>query len=334
MKFKFLNLSFFIMLITNILMLFINSWFYMWMIMEINLICFIKMLKSNKNFNNELIMNYFIIQSFNSYMFFMSFMLMESEFLKQMFLIIMIFTMMSKLGLPPFMMWYFKMMINLKCWMMFFINSCIQKFIPLMVINYLMINKNNMMNLIMLTFIMILIFLPFLGMNSYNISLMMSISSIVQMLWLILLISINEIWIIYFLLYSLISFTIFMMFKMYNIYHILDMYMLKFKNISSFYILNINILSLGGLPPFLGFMMKFLYIWNLMKTFMMTMILLILMSLINLFFYMRPMYSFLSMSFSSKNYLFKVINMNNKKMNLYINLSMITMMAMLILEMI
>lgn len=98
----------------------------------------------------------------------------------------------------------------------------------------------------------------------------------------------SEIWIFYFLTYSIIFINIVIVFEKLKIYWIQQLPFIfnKLKTLKTIYF--INFLSLGGLPPFLGFLPKWLTILAITNNkFYFTCLILILRTLITLFFYLR-----------------------------------------------
>lgn len=122
---------------------------------------------------------------------------------------------------------------------------------------------------------------------------------------------INEIlWINYFIIYSILNLLIIIILNKYKINYINQ---IKFFNFNFFFKLNILILifSIIGLPPILGFLIK----WILIKTLtynniIIILIFLISLTIINLFFYLKLTY-FLLFNFN----LFNKWYLQNKKIN-------------------
>lgn len=123
-----------------------------------------------------------------------------------------------------------------------------------------------------------------------------------------------------------------LIFKNFNINHLLDIYILKFNNKINFYLININILSLAGIPPFIGFLNKFIFMWNLIKLNIFILISIIIISLINLYFYLRIIFSLILNNFYSKNFIYKFLNFNISKINFLINLWYISILGLILLE--
>nr|UAA82159.1 NADH dehydrogenase subunit 2 [Micranisa ralianga] len=306
------------MLATNVMILFSSSWFSMWMIMEINLISFISLIMFDKNINTEVLMNYFLIQTYNSFIFMFSMILLN--YLSNDFIFfLMNLSMLMKLGMPPMYMWYLKIMNNLN-WMHIFLLSTIQKFIPLIILNNIMfMNKSILMNLIIiLSFSM---YIAIKGMKTMNLKLMMAYSSIIQLSWIIITMMINEmLGFCYYFLYMLISFNMMVSFYQYNLKFLMNINMFKLKKKNNMYMYYFSILSLASLPPMMGFLMKLLSLQilsNYLSFFLL--IIMILSSLTSMFFYLRILFNMMMIySMSMKmNFKFMYIKDHNNYKILY-----------------
>nr|YP_009176321.1 NADH dehydrogenase subunit 2 [Megaphragma amalphitanum]ALI86570.1 NADH dehydrogenase subunit 2 [Megaphragma amalphitanum] len=321
-----------LMIISLMLILICNSWFSFWMVMEINLISFLMLLIFDNNIKNELFMNYFLIQSFNSYLFLMSsFMMNYSMFYMMSFILMMNLSILTKLGLPPFYIWYLKMMKNLN-WSNLFILSILQKLIPLfimMMMMNMMIKNLFILNLFMLIFFSLIIVV--LGMNQLNLKLLMAYSSIIQMIWMLMLMYLNEnYFLMYFMIYLFIFISLVMIFLKMNYLELIDFSMMKFNNKLMYLFCMLLMMSLGGVPPLMGFLMKWISIQLMSNYYMLFMILLMIInSLISMFFYFRLMFiSLMNYSYTMKLNL-KYLKLNNLNMNFLFLMWMSMMMLML-----
>lgn len=143
------------------------------------------------------------------------------------------------------------------------------------------------------------------GFNQNSIKKILAYSSILHSRWILSIIIINiKIWLNYFLIYSVITVRII---SIIMINQIKDIKRIIFNKIpfKQKIIFILNIFSLAGLPPFLGFLGKFLIITYLLNynfnLFIMT--ILIISSLIGLFFYIKIIYSMLMVKNNSINLL-------------------------------
>nr|QFU14537.1 NADH dehydrogenase subunit 2 [Dermacentor marginatus] len=296
-----------------------NSWFIYWLSMEMNLMSFIPIMNNYKIKNCNSMVIYFIIQSFSSSLFFISsFQFNLSNSLIS--LIILNMTILIKLAIIPFHFWIITISESLNFDALFLILS-IQKVIPLFILSNFFLD--NIIILIMISTLMSSI----LALNLKLIKKLLILSSISHQGWMISLIfkKINF-WVSYIIIYSIIIFSILKMCKKYKIFSMFNISnnKINFNEKMNFIM---NFMSLGGMPPFLGFFMKMMTIFILMKFSTFIIMILIISSLINLFFYFKiltPIFFFnlkitknSSINFSNKT-LF--INMNLMFLIFLINL--------------
>nr|AYE84578.1 NADH dehydrogenase subunit 2 [Encarsia formosa] len=316
------------LMISSMLIFISNSWFSMWMIMEINLISFICMLIFDKNIKNELMMSYFLVQSFNSYIFILSFIMMLTK-MKLLFLLMMYMSIISKIGLPPFYLWYIKIMKNLN-WMNLFLLSTIQKLIPLIILNNIIMYKY----LIYLYMYMILIsfYSSIKGLNYNNLKIILTYSSIIQISWMILLMISSEMMMMnYFMIYLFINLNLILNFYKFNINNLNNLMNMKFNKKNHFYLIMLMMFSLSSIPPMYGFLMKLISIefMNLYMNFYLI-LMMIFNSLISMYFYTKIIFISL-MNYSMMNkFNFKLINYYN---NYNLKLSFYSMLMFLMLMM-
>nr|YP_010586628.1 NADH dehydrogenase subunit 2 [Uenoa lobata]UZZ44442.1 NADH dehydrogenase subunit 2 [Uenoa lobata] len=311
----------FMMILSTLFSISSISLFNMWMGMEINLISFIPLMITQKNnLSSESSMKYFLIQSISSANFLFSSIYLMSYYkwfnkfipLNMIIIIIINISLLMKMGAAPLHFWFPQIMKNLT-WNNCLIISTWQKILPLITYSYLM-NQ-----FITLLFSMISAIMgSIMGLNQFSLKLIMTYSSINHLGWMLssLIISMN-IWLIYMLIYTLINFLMMMMFQYTNIQQLKQIFSFKSSNIM-LYMIFLNFFSLGGLPPFLGFLPKWLTINLLiMNNFYFITFILIMTSLINLFFYMRLIYSILLMNFYEIK--FNKVNLINKNLILFMN---------------
>jgi NADH-ubiquinone oxidoreductase chain 2 len=257
------------------------NWLSIWIGLELNLFSIIPILNFKSSiYSIESTIKYFLIQAFASIL--LLIFLITKSFL---FIInndiLIILPLLIKLRLIPFHLWLPSIIEGLE-WISCFIILTWQKISPIIIINYLNINKTLIIIIILVSINSIL------GFNQNSIRKIIALSSINNSSWILFAILINEnIWIYYFLIYSILNFLIINIFKKYNINYINQ---LKFFNLNFFFKLNLLILifSIIGLPPIIGFFIK----WILIKTLIYNKIFLILIILINLtilniFFYIK-----------------------------------------------
>nr|QRV62589.1 NADH dehydrogenase subunit 2 [Nebrioporus millingeni] len=300
------------------------SWLGTWMGLEINLLSFIPLIKMENNpLSSETTIKYFLIQALASSIFLLSMimMIMKSKMINEMFLfnkimfMIMNSTLLMKLGAAPFHFWLPEIMEGMN-WMNSFILLTWQKIAPMIILSYTI--KNNVFIL------MIILTSTFIGsiggLNQISMRKIMAYSSINHIGWMLSTLLINEMmWLIYFLIYSFMLMSIIMILNKFNIFLLKQMFMMMNKNYIIKFFLTMNLLSLGGLPPFMGFFPKWIIIQNLSNNNFFIVMFMIMMTLITLFFYLRICYS--SMIISNNEIFYNKI-MNKMNFNkIFINIT-------------
>nr|ASY98080.1 NADH dehydrogenase subunit 2 [Creobroter gemmatus] len=279
-----------------------NSWMGAWIGLEINLLSFIPLLSSNKNMlSSEASLKYFLIQAIASSS--LLFLILLKTNVSEMFYFtknsawnnLIMIPLLMKIACAPFH-WWFPSVVEGLSWMNCFIILSIQKIAPLMLISYMMINNY----FIQFMIISSACFGAIGGLNQISFRKILSFSSINHISWmLMIMIAGINLWIVYFLIYIINIITIMSTTAISNLSYISQ----TFNSLNNMKIIKftlfIAILSLGGLPPFLGFFPKWIVIQYLSVNLMIfTSIILILSSLITLFYYMRMMYTTLMITSS------------------------------------
>nr|AXS65290.1 NADH dehydrogenase subunit 2 [Histeroidea sp. 5 KM-2017] len=286
-----------------------NSWMGIWLGLEINLLSFIPLINNNNNaLSNESAIKYFITQALASTIIVFSMILMMGKSINNEMSNLMISTsMMIKMGAAPFHFWFPEVMEGLN-WSNSMILLTWQKIAPFTIISYI---KQNM-NFIIITIIASMLISGIMGINQVSLRKIMAFSSINHIGWMIsIMIYSNLMWTMYFLVYTIISVNIIIMFWMYNLSFFNQIHSNEMSPMLKI-IFMINLMSLGGVPPFLGFIPKWITIQLLISQFNMFLIIfMIMLTLIPLFFYTRLMFSSLLIITSKISFKFNMIyNMN------------------------
>nr|AMP43755.1 NADH dehydrogenase subunit 2 [Ptecticus aurifer] len=269
-----------------------SSWLSAWMGLEINLLSFIPLMNNSKNLmTTETALKYFLTQAIASSIFLVAVILsmLKFSFLTQNSInhdSLIIIALMIKSGTAPFHFWFPSVMDGLS-WINSIILMTWQKIAPMVILSYVF-----WYNFIFLFIISSSIIGAIGGFNQSSIRKLMAFSSINHIGWMLAAMSeSNKLWLVYFLFYSFLSTSTILVFNYYKIFHINQMYSMFNSSPLFKFILCINLLSMGGLPPFLGFFPKWIVIQQLTNISQMTLVfILILTSLITLFFYMRLCY--------------------------------------------
>nr|QNV11638.1 NADH dehydrogenase subunit 2 [Platyptilia sp. DM741] len=300
---------FFTLIFSTFISISSNSWFGCWMGLEINLLSFIPLITNSYNIlSNEASLKYFLVQSIasiNFLFFILLYYVMFKNFKYENFISILInSSLFMKMGSFPFHFWFPNVVEGMN-WMNCFILMTWQKISPMIILSYFF-NKN----FIIIVMIMNSLIGSIGGLNQTSLRKLMAFSSINNLSWMILSILISEtMWIMFIIIYSFLLLILMMMFYFMNIFYINQIFLLKMNSHFKLFFL-LNMLSLGGLPPFLGFLPKWMAINFLLnyKMFILTFIF-IMSSLIMLFFYIRISFSSFLFNYLSLKW-FKFMNKN------------------------
>nr|YP_009995285.1 NADH dehydrogenase subunit 2 [Gymnochthebius lividus]QNP09688.1 NADH dehydrogenase subunit 2 [Gymnochthebius lividus] len=302
MFYKYKMMFLLLMMIGTLISISSYSWFGMWMGLEINLLSIIPLLNNTKNMMaNEATLKYFITQVLASTILLFSIITLSSNYLEWNNNIMMILnsSILTKMGAAPFHFWFPEVMEGLN-WMNCLLMLTWQKLAPMILVMY---------NINMMVFFMIIICLSMLisglmGVNQISLRKIMAYSSINHIAWMISsMLFLESIWMLYFIIYSIISLNLIFIFKFFNIFYLKQLFLSMNKMFYMKFFFILNMLSLGGLPPFLGFLPKWLTIQILISNniFMMPLIMLI-MTLFTLYFYMRVTFTTLMLSMNEVSY--------------------------------
>nr|ALO76340.1 NADH deshydrogenase subunit 2 [Bolboceratex sp. BOL01] len=282
-----------------------STWMGMWLGLEVNLLSFIPLISGTKNMMaSEAALKYFITQAMASTLLLFSIILMSFSL---MYMISpMIFLMMTlntslliKVGAAPFHFWFTEVMEGLN-WMHGLTLLTWQKIAPMVLLIY---SSKTTVYLSVIVIISVMVS-GILGLNQVSLRKIMTYSSINHIGWMIgAMLYFETIWIYYFLIYTIININIVIMFKMVNTFYVKQLFISMNKNnlVKLFFIT--NFMSLGGLPPFLGFLPKWLTIQTMvMNNLYSIALVMIVMTLMTLYFYMRLSFSTLVLNLSESSF--------------------------------
>nr|YP_009459921.1 NADH dehydrogenase subunit 2 [Cheumatopsyche campyla]AUT18186.1 NADH dehydrogenase subunit 2 [Cheumatopsyche campyla] len=264
-----------------------NSWISCWMGLELNTFSFLPFIFKKKNFlSSETSIKYFLIQSISSVnlLFIISLInwkMMNKNFFLPLLFLNVIICLLFKLGSAPFHFWMINLIESFD-WLSMFIFFSIQKIPPIILISFYL-------NIKFLYLIIILncLFGSLGGLNQLSIRKILSYSSIFNFSWMFSAIIISEMMFLFFMfIYSLISMNLFMFFNFINLTFLSQLHNIKNNKLFIILIL-INMLSLGGLPPFLGFIPEWLISIYFIQMKSYIILFIVIMSLINLYYYMQ-----------------------------------------------
>nr|QQQ88815.1 NADH dehydrogenase subunit 2 [Hyalella latimana] len=241
------------LLFSVLLVLSANSWFIVWMGLEMNLVFFIPlMLKKNNKYSNESSIKYFLTQTFASVLIISSALLLsEGVTLLEYILLGALFL---KTGSAPFHQWLPSLVEGLSwdCLMVLFI---LQKMGPLLLISFLL-KKGALHSLVYLVVSCSAVVGSLGGLMSASIRKIMAYSSISHMSWVLTSMMLSNFgWISYYLVYCVVLVCTLDLFTKMSVFSINQLMM---SSVKSRVIMGVSLLSLGGLPPFTGFVPKFM----------------------------------------------------------------------------
>nr|YP_010722525.1 NADH dehydrogenase subunit 2 [Phocoderma betis]WDV16719.1 NADH dehydrogenase subunit 2 [Phocoderma betis] len=318
----------FILHMSTLISISANSWFGCWIGLEINLLSFIPLISNSKNLlSNEASLKYFLTQSIASINFLFMILLKMTSFkilqYDNMMSLMMNLPLLMKMGSFPFHFW-FPNIVEGMSWINNFILMTWQKISPMILLSYYF-NKNLMMTILILNSMIGAIG----GLNQTSLRKIMAFSSINNLSWMLSSMLISEnLWLFYFMFYSFLISILCFLFNIFNMFFINQLYILNINSMLKISFM-INFLSLGGLPPFIGFFPKWIVINFLMiNNFKIIVFILIMMSLIMLFFYIRISYS--SFMFNYLKLKWFKIYYKNKNNNLINFINMISIIGMIL----
>nr|QVX31157.1 NADH dehydrogenase subunit 2 [Drieschia cf. elegans BG-2021] len=267
-----------------------NQWIFIWMGLELNLMSFIPLLTfSSFNQESEAAMKYFLAQALGSGLILLSGLMIQSlphmTFSHSIINTLLFLGLLIKLGLPPCHFWFPSVMSKIS-WPICILLSTWQKLIPILIIFYTSISSMN-------PFITWIILAASLigglgGMNQTQLRPLLAYSSIGHMSWMLAASVFSySISIIYFLCYILISTPIMLMFMKFSSSLTSSMSSISTSNFIILPSIFMLLLSLAGIPPFIGFFPKWMVIQSISMFSPMLLIIILLGSVINLFYYLN-----------------------------------------------
>nr|UQJ75157.1 NADH dehydrogenase subunit 2 [Cryptotermes brevis]URX53098.1 NADH dehydrogenase subunit 2 [Cryptotermes brevis] len=270
-----------------------NSWLGAWMGLEINLMSFIPLMTSQENiFTTEASLKYFIIQALASSV--LMFLVMMKALMYQGFTMsnniyeyVIMTPLLTKMGAAP-MHWWFPSVMEGLSWVNCLLMMTIQSAAPMILMSYLM-----KINPLILTVVMLSVVVGSMGgMNQTSLRKILTYSSINHTGWMLMaLLGGINLWVMYFAVYSMLTSAVTTTAKLFNISFINQMMSTNEKSAVKF-VLFTTLLSLGGLPPFIGFLPKWITIQMMIaNNLSLTMTVMVITSLATLYYYLRMCYS-------------------------------------------
>nr|YP_009502818.1 NADH dehydrogenase subunit 2 [Bactrocera tsuneonis]AWY19061.1 NADH dehydrogenase subunit 2 [Bactrocera tsuneonis] len=306
------QMFFFILMAGTMITVSSNSWLSAWMGLEINLLSFIPLMNDNNLMSTEASLKYFLTQAMASAVLLFAIVLSylnswattsDTPFYSD---LIITSALLLKSGAAPFHFWFPNVMEGLS-WMTALVLMTWQKIAPLTLISYTM--QNSFMTLVIITSTVVG---SLGGLNQTSLRKLMAFSSINHLGWMLAAMRATEsMWLLYFSFYTFLSFTLTFVFDNFKMYHINQLFNTFFSSKTLKVMLFLNLLSLGGLPPFIGFLPKWLVIQLLVSKGQYTlMTVMTVATLITLFFYLRMCFSAFMLNYYEANWSHQMITNN------------------------
>nr|YP_008593288.1 NADH dehydrogenase subunit 2 [Nipponoluciola cruciata]BAN82541.1 NADH dehydrogenase subunit 2 [Nipponoluciola cruciata]BDE56946.1 NADH dehydrogenase subunit 2 [Nipponoluciola cruciata] len=310
------------------------TWLGMWIGLEVNLLSIIPIIQNKNMLSSESSIKYFITQALASTIILMSIIIMmwkynfHSSMNNSSILMVMNSGLLLKMGMAPLHFWFPEVLEGLN-W-----NNCMlmltwQKITPMILLMY-----NTEFTLFYSTIIISgMIISSIMSMNQISIRKLMAFSSINHMGWMMAgMITEKTVWMLYFTIYSLITVNIAFMMK--NIYYLNQLFPKLNTSPSMKMFFMLNFLSLSGIPPFLGFLPKWMVIQTMVEKNMFTLsIIMIVFTLIMIYVYMRIMMITIIMKTNQSNWALKlntkINNMPISMLNFFMIMSLVLVTIML-----
>ena len=265
------------------------NWIFLWGAIELNLLRFIPIIiQSNNNQETEGAVKYFLAQALGSALLLMSRTSIWIAFsiISNFIPLILIAAIMLKLGRVPCHFWYPSVIASIS-WVSCLILSSWQKLAPLSILAFLLPQKN--INFILSIAAINALVGGVIGINQTQLRTIIAYSSIGHIGWIIRLAAVYKpnSCIMYFVIYCILITPLFITMGYLNIFSTKHIRKLSSYRSTVHIALLIVLLSLGGLPPFTGFMPKLITIILLIHPIKIILLVLIAGSIINLFFYLN-----------------------------------------------
>nr|QXT44492.1 NADH dehydrogenase subunit 2 [Apicotermes arquieri] len=272
-----------------------NSWLGAWMGLEINLMSFVPLMSNVKNmYNTEASLKYFIVQVLASAT--LLFLVVMKTLMEDLFTfegdtytpMIICTPLLLKSGAAPLHWWFPGVMEGLS-WENCALLMTVQKAAPLMLMSYLIEMNTFTLSIILMSTIVGSIG----GLNQTSMRKILTYSSINHTGWMLIALTTSEnLWMVYFMIYSTLALTVVSAIKLSGVSFINQTMMTNKEATLMKFMMFTSLLSLGGLPPFLGFLPKWIIIQAMIMNNMAPLATIVVVtSLITLYYYLKISYS-------------------------------------------
>nr|QED57353.1 NADH dehydrogenase subunit 2 [Anthonomus eugenii] len=295
------------LIMSSIMAISSTSWLTIWIGLEMNLLSIMPIMKDKLKSTSEAMIKYFMVQAMASTILLFSilmFQLTSTKMMSASTYFILNSALFMKMGAAPLHFWYPEVLSGLS-WKNNFIMLTWQKIAPMLII----INTSFSILFISLFIVFSALLGSLQGFNQICLRKILAYSSINHIGWMLAsFLCTHTIWLFYYLIYTLINMNIIIILQKMNIFYMNQINKLFSFNLKMKMMYMLNFLSLSGLPPFLGFIPKWLVVnFLVMNNFLSLSLILIIFTLLALFMYFRVTFSTFSF-FYSKN----ILNYKNK----------------------
>lgn len=272
--------------LSTIIIITSSNWIIIWFRIEVNLISLIPLIASvTKTRSLEAVIKYFLVQTIGSLSILISVIILNTLPISNIRSLILIMSIIIKMGVVPFHVWL-PQIFNRIPWLICFLIITWQKVGPILITSYILDDWSYQI-LIILAIINRLLG-SVRGVSQTQIRPLMAYSSIAHMGWIVRAIIISStLIIIYFSIYTIIRAIVIIPLikedkKRSTNFNLSKTTLPKIKTS-----LSINLLSIGGMPPFIGFIPKWLVIIPLVSYSPLLSLILLLRSIVSLYFYLK-----------------------------------------------
>ena len=224
-----------------------TSSFLIWVALELNILAFLPIISNQGVWAFENTIKYFLVQSVASIIFLSSRIMVN--FLPSYFSDVGTISILLKLGAAPLHRWFISILKTCSLTVLFFL-STIQKILPLLVCFNLWLKSWILVLFSVITFILILLSTP----GIININKILGVSSVMNLIWFLLSTQTSYlVFFLFFIIYTTILYCLILI--LFNLI-VTRFYELGGVSVRLKTLLVYLFMSLGGMPPFLGFLGK------------------------------------------------------------------------------
>nr|YP_010502914.1 NADH dehydrogenase subunit 2 [Nephotettix virescens]UXD78691.1 NADH dehydrogenase subunit 2 [Nephotettix virescens] len=272
-----------------------SNWISLWLGMEISMLSFIPLMMSNKITSSQSMIQYFITQSLASTMFLFSIITMligVNMVMNEMFMVI---SMLIKIGIAPFHNWILLIIESIDYTIMFLLLTVMK--LPALTAMYQINSK-----MLVIPMLISLMVSSISSLNQSSLRKLLGLSSIYNMTLIISSISAMKISLIFLFIYSINLMMLILTIESMKV-NFINQFVFNEFTLWTKINLWINMLSMAGFPPLMGFISKMMVIQMLISLNEILMVCLIMLtSLLILMFYTRLVFSSMLISYTFKKW--------------------------------